>query len=118
MDFRTYKLYHMEIKQLLGRNIKRFRKNKHLSQDQLSEKIDISVKHLSKIERGLTFVSADLLEKLSYSLNVSVAHLFCTENENIFDGNVLKKIDRIAEKHLIRAMEDIKSDLRKDDTNY
>ena len=58
----------MEIKTLFGSNLKRFRKEKHLSQEQLSEIVDISVKHLSKIERGLTFVSADLLVKISYNL--------------------------------------------------
>ena len=107
----------MEVKKLFGLNLKRFRKEKHLSQEQLSEKVDISVKHLSKIERGLTFVSADLLEKLSYYLEVSIARLFCTINENIYDDNVLKKFDRITEKHLIRAMEGIKGDIRKDDTD-
>jgi transcriptional regulator with XRE-family HTH domain len=107
----------MEIKTLFGLNLKRFRKEKLLSQEQLSEKIDISVKHLSKIERGLTFVSSDLLEKLSNSLDVSIAHLFCMENENIYDDNVLKRFDRITEKHLIRAIEDIKKDIRKDDNN-
>ena len=109
----------MEIKTLFGLNLKRYRKEKCFSQDQLSEKVDISVKHLSKIERGLTFVSADLLEKLSYNLGVSVACLFCTENENInenmYGGDILKKFDRITEKHLIRAMEGIKKDIRKDD---
>ena len=104
----------MEIKTLFGLNLKRYRKEKRFSQEQLSEKVDISVKHLSKIERGLTFISADLLEKLSHNLGVSVSRLFCTENENIYDGNVLKKIDRITEKHLIKAMEGIKSDIRKD----
>jgi len=105
----------MEIKTFFGQNLKRYRKEKHLSQEELSEKIVISVKHLSKIERGLTFVSADLLEKLSNNLEVSVARLFCKDNENICDDNVLKKFDRITEKHLIRAMEGIKGDIRQED---
>lgn len=105
----------MEVKKLFGVNLKRFRKGKHLSQDQLSEKVGISVKHLSKIERGLTFVSADLLEKLSNILGVSIARLFCTDNENIYDENVLKKFDRITETHLIKAMEGIKGDIREDE---
>jgi len=104
----------MEVKTLFGLNLKHFRKEKRLSQEQLSEKVDISVKHLSKIERGLTFVSADLLDKLSFCLEVSIARLFCMDNENIYDDNVLKKFDRITEKHLIRAMEGIKGDIRKD----
>ena len=104
----------MEIKKRFGLNLKRFRKEKRLSQEELSEEIDISVKHLSKIERGLTFISADLLEKLSENLGVSAAKLFCKENENIYDDNVLKKFDRITEKHLIRAMEGIKGDIRQD----
>ena len=102
----------MEIKTLFGLNLKRHRKLERLSQEELSEKVDISVKHLSKIERGLTFVSADLLEKLSYNLGVSVARLFSKENEKIYDDNVLKKFDRITEKHLIRAMDGIKRDIR------
>ena len=107
----------MEVKALFGSNLKFFRKKKHLSQEQLSEKVSISVKHLSKIERGLTFISADLLEKLSNSLGVSVARLFYAENESLSDDNVLKKFERITEKHLIKAMEGIKSDIRKDDIN-
>jgi len=107
----------MELKQLFGLNLKRYRKEMRLSQEELSEKVNISVKHLSKIERGLTFISADLLEKISTNLGISVARLFCTENENIYDDNILNKFDRITEKHLIRAMEGIKGDIRKDDIN-
>ena len=108
-------LFLMEVKTLFGLNLKRFRKEKHLSQEQLSEKVEISVKHLSKIERGLTFVSSDLLEKISNNLGVSVARLFCTENESIYDDSIIKKFDRITEVHLIRAMEGIKGDIRKYD---
>ena len=99
---------------LFGENLKYYRKVKCLSQEQLAEKVDISVKHLSKIERGLSFVSAELLEKLSASLEISVAQLFCKANKKIFNDNMLEKFDRISEKHLIRALEGIKAEIRKD----
>ena len=102
----------MELKEIFGKNLKNYRKKKLLSQEQLSEKVDISVKHLSKIERGATFVSAELLEKLSTILEISVARLFCKANEKIYDDNVLVFFDRITETHLIRAMDGIKSDIR------
>ena len=105
----------MDIKASFGMNLKHYRKKRRLSQEQLSEKVDISVMHLSKIERGLTFVSADLLEKLSAHLEIPVARLFCIENENIYGDDVLKKFDRITEKHLIKAMEGIKGDIRQND---
>jgi transcriptional regulator with XRE-family HTH domain len=103
----------MDIKMSFGANLKNYRKKSHLSQEQLSEKVDISVMHLSKIERGLTFVSADLLEKLSENLEISVACFFCKDTEKIYDyDDVLNKFDRITEKHLIKAMESIKWDIR------
>jgi transcriptional regulator with XRE-family HTH domain len=105
----------MELKAFFGANLKRYRKEKKLSQEELSEKVDISVKHLSKIERGLTFVSADLLTKLSKTLGVTVARLFCDTDEKIYNDDVLKKFDRITEEYLIKAMEGIKNQIRKDE---
>ena len=105
----------MDIKASFGMNLKHYRKKRRLSQEQLSEKVDISVMHLSKIERGLTFVSADLLEKLSGNLGVSVAMLFCNEDENIYGDDVMERFDRITEQHLIKAMEGIKGDIRRND---
>jgi transcriptional regulator with XRE-family HTH domain len=105
----------MDIRVLFGRNLKIYRKKRQLSQEQLSEIVDISPMHLSKIERGLTFVSADLLEKLSETLETPVARLFCREHEQIYGDDVLKKFDRITEKHLIQAMEGIKGEIRQND---
>jgi transcriptional regulator with XRE-family HTH domain len=42
----------MNVKAIFGANLKIYRKEKKLSQEQLSEKVDITVKHLSEIERG------------------------------------------------------------------
>jgi len=104
----------MDLKFIFGENLKFYRKAKHLSQEQLSEKAGISVKHLSSIERGLTFVSADLLERLAISVEVPVFYFFVSKQDNFFSSDVmLNPIDRIIEKQLIRAIEEIKSDIRR-----
>ena len=102
----------MNIKSVFGRNLKLYRKAKKLSQDQLSEKVDISVKHLSSIERGLTFVSADLLEKLAVSIEVPVFYFFVNEKAVFCNDAMLNTIDKIIEKNLIKTIEEIKSDIR------
>ena len=102
----------MNVKSSFGQNLKRYRKEKQLSQEQLSEKVDISVKHLSAIERGLTFVSAELLEKLSKSLKIPIFLFFIKDTEIFYNASTLDSVDRIIEKHLTQALEDIKLDIR------
>ena len=101
-----------DIKAIFGENLKYYRKAKHLSQEQLSEKVDISVKHLSSIERGLNFVSADLLERLAFFVDVPVFYFFVNKREFFYNDVMLNTIDKIIEKQLIRTMEEIKSDIR------
>jgi transcriptional regulator with XRE-family HTH domain len=102
----------MDIKAIFGENLKFYRKAKHLSQEQLSEKVDISVKHLSSIERGLTFVSADLLERLAFSVSVPTFYFFVNKRELYYNDVMLNTIDNIIEKKLIKTIEEIKSDIR------
>lgn len=63
-------------RELLGARIKELRKLKGLSQDQLSEKIDIEPKHLSRIEVGRSYPSLNTLEKTAKALNVEIKDLF------------------------------------------
>ena len=53
----------LEIKKLLGQRIKELRTKKGYTQEQLTEKLNIGQRTLSKIERGNTFVSAETLAK-------------------------------------------------------
>ncbi len=85
----------MNVKILLGENITKYRKKRKLTQEGLSEKLDISVKHLSNIEIGNNFVSATLLEKLSKVLNVTPSALFYSPYIKKMDDNALSKIDEI-----------------------
>ena len=100
------------IKAVLGANIRLYRKKLDLSQEQLAEKLEITPKHMSTIETGATFVSAELLEKLSQYLLVSVSALFYSVEEVSNDDSHLGKIDQIIDKECEKAANIIKMQIR------
>jgi transcriptional regulator with XRE-family HTH domain len=63
-------------KQLLGGRIKELRRGMDLSQDQLSEKIGVDPKHLSRIELGKSFPYMETLEAIAEALKVDLKDLF------------------------------------------
>lgn len=69
------------IPQMFGRNVRKYRKAQNLTQEQLSEKLEISQKHLSIIETGTQFASAALIERISEVLKVSPGDLFGGSSE-------------------------------------
>ena len=68
------------MKKQLGKRIKELRQQRQLTQAQLSEMIDISERNFSKLECGLTFLTADTLEKLAKALGVTAKELFDFEH--------------------------------------
>ena len=66
----------METKKLIGLRIKELRRTRNMSQDTLSEKVGISSKYLSSIERGKENPTLDTLLKLATALNVTLADMF------------------------------------------
>lgn len=60
----------------LGKNIAAARKKKHLSQNALSEILNVSREHLAKIETAKRGISLGLLFELSRVLNVNESELF------------------------------------------
>ena len=59
----------------LGQNIKKFRKIKKLSQNQLAEILDFSREHLACIETGKEFISLRKLFLLADALEISMKEL-------------------------------------------
>jgi len=60
----------------IGKNLKKLRKQKGLSQDRLSKLADISYNTVIKLESGgITNPTIETLQKISKSLNVSVDDL-------------------------------------------
>ena len=71
------------IQQMFGQNVRKYRKARNLTQEQLSEKLGISQKHLSIIETGTQFASASLIARISSVLEVSPGDLFGGTNDGV-----------------------------------
>ncbi len=98
----------MNIKAIFGKKLHSYRKKFGFSQEKLSEKLDISIKHLSDLETGKSFVSAELLEKISEELGVPASSLFFTPEEKTIDDTEWSEIDEILSKESEKAIIAIK----------
>ena len=66
----------MDERECLGQKIRTLRKAKNYTQEQFSEMIDVSPRHMVKIENGQVYPSFVTLKKISENLGVSVQSLF------------------------------------------
>ena len=66
----------MDIKILIGNRIKELRKRQGLSQEQLSEKAEITPNYLSRIERGTENPTLDMFIRLADALGVEIWEMF------------------------------------------
>ena len=88
----------MNIKKTFGEKIKRLRKAKNLTQEQLAEMIDIAPKNLSKIEVGTCFVSAETLENLIVALDTTTEEIFANDHiklPNELRAEIYKNLNKI-----------------------
>ena len=74
-----------------GKNVKKYRKMRGLTQAQLSEMIDIEEMSLSRIECGSRFPRKENIDKLVQALDCSVSDLFNFEDEKSFTEAELRK---------------------------
>ena len=81
----------LTVQVILSRNIRFIRKERYLTQEQLAERTDLTVKYISHLERGLSFPSADTLDKLATALDVPVYRLFYRGDSEAIPRDVLKK---------------------------
>ena len=70
----------MDIKREIGERIKRVRKQRGLTQEQLAEIMEISSRNLSNIELGVSFPKPETLEKFLKALNISTQTLFSNDS--------------------------------------
>ncbi|EDS71409.1 helix-turn-helix transcriptional regulator [Anaerofustis stercorihominis] len=82
----------------LGKQIKKYRKQKKYSQSDLAEKIDKSVQHISKIERGISKASLQTLVDITNALDISM--------DELLNMSVKKSSDNFLNKDFINIFSD------------
>lgn len=81
------------ISKMLSENLKYLRKNRGLSQQQLSTRLNVTRQTISKWEKGLSVPDAELLLRIAEVLNVSVSDLM---EETIVPEQAVPSLDTIA----------------------
>lgn len=83
---------------VIGKNIKKFRKQKHFSQRKLANELNLSLSHISQIERGSKAASIDTYEHIANYFGVDVPALFTDPDKpKIRYTKVLHDINAILE---------------------
>lgn len=66
----------------IGKKIKELRTNRKLTLKDVSEKTNLSIGFLSQLERGLTSIATDSLEKIAEVLGVELSYFFKISKRN------------------------------------
>ena len=72
------------LRKNIGKKIKLARTKKHYTQEQLAEKLSLSTRYISQLERGIAFGSATTITSICNTLNISSNFLF----DDIINKNV------------------------------
>ena len=87
---------------MLQENIKTFRKERGLTQEELAIRVNVVRQTVSKWEKGQSVPDADLLQKIAEVLEVSVSQLLGQEREMEHRNEVAEQLSRINEQLAIK----------------
>lgn len=92
----------MQLPILFGKNVRNYRKTRKLTQEQLAERVDVSMETIGKIERGVATPTFATAEKIARALDVPAAVLFGVRETEAPSGERGRLINRI--EHLLSRM--------------
>ena len=89
------------IKELLGSNIKAYRRNLGMSQAKLAEMVDMATNYLGLIEGGKKFPSSDMIERIAEALGIDTPDLFTISPiQQDWKEHILSKMNDLIEKEM------------------
>ena len=94
-----------------GNFMKELRKENGLTQEQLAEKLNVSIGYVSQVERGVTKISLDLLGAISSILECDIASFItesATNSSEYLESELLSEIRKLDSKKKKYILEIIK----------
>ena len=64
------------LREILSKNVKKYRENRHFSMEELSLLLEVDNSYISKLEKSKVNITIDKLEKLAQILGIEVVDLF------------------------------------------
>lgn len=107
----------MKTKISFGNNVKKIRISKNLTQEQLSEMIEIDLRQLARIESGNSFVTAETLEKICITLQIQPKDLFDYDLLNNKKSNEFIELEKKYNQIDLNIRKNIKTELEFDFIN-
>ena len=103
--------------QSIGKNIRKYRKERGLTQDVLAEKTDLSTNHLGAIERAEKNLTLANLINIANALDITTDMLLCDEIRNGYKVKasiISEKIEKLSptDREKIIQMLDIMLDIK------
>jgi len=83
-----------DLRGLLAKNIKKYRKIRGFSQEELAERAKTSLTHIGMIEIGRKFPSVNMLEKIADALGIDTPELFSVDTV-VFLSSYNKSMERL-----------------------
>lgn len=99
----------------IGKRIKIKRQEMHLTQEKLSEIIDVSPSYISEMERGCSICSLATISKIAQTLNSSLDYLvfgISANNSNYSLSEIIKSIPKKNQSLYISLCENIANSLK------
>ena len=92
-----------KLQTCLASNMKRYRKQMHLSQEKLAEKAGASTNYIAMIESGRYFPSLPMINRIASSLNIESLDLF---DRSIFEYTNLEVLRKEILGNITNAVND------------
>jgi XRE family transcriptional regulator, aerobic/anaerobic benzoate catabolism transcriptional regulator len=99
----------------LGKRVRELRSRRGMTRKQMSQKAEVSERHLAQLESGEGNISVVLLQRIAAALRVPIANLFAPQTEESAAKDPEKKlIQRFLERLPRNRLEDVVSRLMRD----